>query len=264
MLRGAARRAAARLPGLVAVLLLGEAAAFMPHLPARRVARPAGCGWRPACDSHCAQTIVAHRSTCCAGRPTAWPRPGGPRQTAPARDAGGGDGAEGERRVAPPRRTVAWACSLLPRFLRGVVLLVAAALLFLLPRPAVSAAAHGWSSTEAELSAAAPAAVLAGTASPDGARASTPLGSRFALAGPPALPAITAAANAAADCIEAAAGAESSECEQWNAVALEAWDLVRREYYDQALLDRGLDTSGMWPCMRAGAVCMGVCVHACM
>ena len=33
----------------------------------------------------------------------------------------------------------------------------------------------------------------------------------------------------------------------WNAVAQEAWELVRQEYIDQALLDRGLDASGDVP-----------------
>lgn len=140
------------------------------------------------------------------------------------------DGAEGEHRAAAEgtarttaatRRAVAWACTLLPRFLRGVVLLATAALLFLLPHPAVSAAARECSSGQAERSVIAPASVPAGRASSE-AWASKPFGSSFMFADS-ALRGTREVESASAEDCEAAAGTDSAECARWKAVALEVF-----------------------------------------
>jgi hypothetical protein len=135
-----------------------------------------------------------------------------------------GDGAEGEHRAAAEgtaRTTapaVAWACTLLPRFLRGVVLLATAALLFLLPHPAVSAAPREWSCVQAERSVIAPASARA---SPD-AWESKPFGSSFIFADS-GLRGTREAENAAAEDCEATPGTDSAECARWKAVALEVF-----------------------------------------
>jgi hypothetical protein len=212
----------------VAMLLLkGCAEAFLPRPPARPPPFPV-VEHTAIVRRHSEQWLDLGRLQHIHARPMP------PRlATAPMASAMPGDGADGEHRAAAEgtaRTTarpaailtaVACACTLLPRFLRGVVLLATAALLFLLPHPAVSAAAREWSSVQAERSVIAPASVRAGRASPD-AWESKPFGSSFIFAHS-GLSGTREAESAAVEDCEAAAGTDSAECARWKAVALEVF-----------------------------------------
>lgn len=213
---------------IVAVLLLkGCAEAFFPHPPARPPPFPV-----------VEHTAIVRRQDVYGRLPHMHARPMPPRLAmVPMASATSGDGTEGEHRAAAEgtamttarpeatRRAVAWAGTLLPRFLRGVVLLATAALLFFLPHHSVSAAAREWSSVHAERSVIAPASVCAGRASPD-AWASKPFGSSFIFADS-GLKGTREAESAAVEDFEAAAGTDSAECARWKAVALEVFSIYR-------------------------------------